>query len=310
MKRIIGLLIISCIIMPQLAFGGAWTLPKNSVWAEYYMKANWAKNDYSEDDLHRKNNDARSWGWAMIPKVEYGLTNWLTLLGNIEYKEAKYKEYARNPAWGPYSVKNHGFTAVTVGGRCRFLKDPVVLSGQIKGIIYTGYAQNDGDPDGRGEQPGLSDRSDSLEFRVLAGKLFNTKIPCYLGVETGYRFNNRGLNNDIPLFVEGGFWPTKWILIKSEIDGYFAYNPTDGDEKEYVFCRVGPAFSLTEIYNILKSLFSDGPSSFDGIGLDYITKNRTKKQLEVNLEFQYGHVIWGKNVSEDQEVIMKVSCQF
>ncbi len=311
MKKILVLIMISFIIMPQLAFGSAWTMPKNSIWAEYYMKANWAKNDYSDDDLHRKTRDARTWGWAMTPKVEYGLTDWFTILGNMEYKEGHYKEYARPPGWGPYSVKNHGLTTVSVGGRFRVLKDPVVLSGQIKGIFYTGYAQNsDGDPGERGEKPDLSDRNDSLELKALAGKLFDTKIPFYLGMETGYIFNNRDVSNAVPLLAEAGFWPFKWLLIKSEIDGYWAHDATGHTEKKYAILRIGPVFSLTEIYNILTSFFSDGPTSFEGVGLDYITKNRTKKELEVNVEVQYGNTIWGKNVSDDQEVVLKVSAQF
>jgi len=248
------------------------------------MKGQWAKHDFgSNKDLHRKNNDARSWGWSMIPKFEYGVTDWFTVLGSIEYKEAKYKEYARNPAWGPYSVKNHGFTNVDLGGRVRFLEKPVVLSGQIKASCYTGYDEG---KEGVARQPELGDRNDALDLRLLVGKKFDTAIPFYFGAETGYRFKNRDVCNDIPFFVEGGFWPCDWLLIKSEIDGYWAHDITGKLEKEYAIWRIGPVFQL--------------------FGGDDIT--RAGKSFDIGV--QYGWTFWGRNTSADQELILKVSSQF
>ncbi len=286
MKKVFLLVLLSCLVLPQLAFGGAWTLPRNDIWIEYVTKASWAKDDFGPDkDLTRKGADARSWGWGMIPKAEYGITDWFTLMGSLEYKEAKYKEYARNPAWGPYSVKNHGVTNVDFGGKFRFLKEPVVLSGQIKAQIYTAY---DKGKTGVANQPGLSDRFDAIEFRGLISRKWDTKIPFYLSSELGYRFKNRGIDNDMPFFVEGGFWAFDWLLLKTEVDGFWSHDGTGNFEKEYAIWRIGPTFQLL------------------GAGSDNVAKTESSFDISV----QYGITFWGRNTSADQEVILKVAAQY
>ncbi|MFH1309194.1 MAG: hypothetical protein ABIH85_00780, partial [Candidatus Omnitrophota bacterium] len=237
MKKIFLILTLFCITFPQLAFGGAWTLPKNNIWAEFYMKGNWSKYDFGSDrSLNRKDNGAFSYGMSIAPKIEYGLTDWITILGSFEYKEAHYKEYNRRSWWGPHRRKSHALTTVDFGTRVRFMEDPFVLSGQIKGILYTG--------DGKNKDPGLCDGNDAIDIRGLIGKKFDWQIPCYLGAESGYRFKNRHVANDIPFFVEGGFWPFKWLLLKTEVDGYFSHGSTGSIKKEYAIWRIGPVFQL------------------------------------------------------------------
>ena len=235
----------------------------------------------------------------MIPKVEYGVTDWFTVFSSLEYKEAKYKEYARNPAWGPFSVKNHAITNVNLGGKVRILKDPFVLSTQVTGSIYTGYA--DGSPDDVREQPGLSDRENSIEARLLAGKVFDTEIPFYVGAETGLRCKNRNASNDIPFFAEFGFWATDWLLLKTEIDGYYSLRQDDVLDKDYAIWRIGPIFQLLDLYRALagEDVSSSGPNG-----------SVTLSENSLNLEVQYGNTFWGKNTSADQEVVVKLSTQF
>ena len=307
MKKIIAILVLSCFLIPQLAFAGAWTLPKNNVWAEQTLKKLWAKYDYdSQHHMARKGNDARSWGWAAITKVEYGLFDWLTLLSGFEYKEGHYKEYDRNPTWGPYDTSNHAFTSFRLGAKARLLKDPVVLSIQAVGEWYTGgKSYTDPIPGsstyGPEDRPGLSDGNDSLELRVLVGKKWDTAIPFYLGAETGYRFKNRNVCSDIPFLVEGGFWPTKWLLLKSEVDGYWCNDGTGSIEKEYAVWRIGPVF---QILDIIKSIKGETISTKD------MTDTVTLQGRSLNLEVQYGNTFWGRNTSADQEIVVKVSGQF
>ncbi|MFH1836916.1 MAG: hypothetical protein ABH862_02205 [Candidatus Omnitrophota bacterium] len=302
MKKIFLMILLSCFLSPHLAFAGAWTLPQGKVRLEHTTKAIWAKEDYTVNgDLTRKDSDARTWGWSMIPKVEYGLTDWLTLFGSLEYKEAKYKEYARNPAWTPWSVKNHAVTNFDLGVKARVTPagDPWVLSGQMKASFYTGYA--DGDPDGAREQPALTDRDDNLEFRALVGRIFNTPLPSYMGAETGYRFRNRGVSDDVPFFMEGGFWPLSWLLLKTEVDGFLSVNQPGEISKGYAIWRVGPVFHLLDLYCALT-----GEDTSASSAESYITKSRNSLDLEI----QYGNMIWGENVSADQEFIVKLATQF
>ncbi|NQT33200.1 MAG: hypothetical protein HQ594_05985 [Candidatus Omnitrophica bacterium] len=303
MKKTISILLVSCILLPQLAFAGAWTLPKRNIWGEYFFKINYAKREYDSNGKSiRKANGARTWGWSMIPAIEYGVTDWLTAIWKIEYKEGHYKEYSRPGAWGPYSVKNHGVTETQVGARLRILEDPVVFSTQLKGFIYTGY--NNG-KEGLARQPGLSDACDSLEWRFLFGKFVNSKIPFYGGLETGYRWRNRDVANDIPFFVEFGFWPVKWLLVKTEIDGYWCHRGTGNIRKEYAVWRIGPVIQLLDIYRLFRGDQLKGNQFADDV---------TLKGKSFNLEIQYGETFWGRGfpngVSQDHEVVFKISGQY
>jgi len=299
MKKIVAVLLLGCLLLPQTAFAGAWTLPESHLWVEYYTKAFWAKEDFGpEGDKRRFVRDARSWGWAMIPKFEYGVFDRLTLLGGITYKEEKYKEYARPPGWGPFSVKNHGVTDVDFGARFRILENPVVLSGQVKASYYMPYdalALED-----RAELPEIGKRNDALEFRVLVGKYFNTEIPFYIGAETGYRFKNRNVCNDIPFFIEFGFWPVDWLLIKTEIDGYWSHDGTGVGEEKYAIWRIGPTIHLLTIFNHL----TGNDKKFTPSG------QITKEENSLDFEVQYGNTFWGRNTVARQELIAKVSSQF
>lgn len=295
---------IACFMLPQLAFAGAWTLPQYDFWHEWYFKWHWAKNEYGYDyAAGRKSGidkNARTWGWGMIPKLEFGLTDWMTLMTSIEYKEADYKEYAANRNW---TVKNHAVTEVTVGTRVRVLKDPIVLSLQPKFFIYTGYVEET--LSGRAESPGLSDRNDAFELRVLAGKIFEEQYPFYYGLETGYRWKNRDVANDIPFFAEFGVWPLDWLMIKTEIDGYWSHTGTGYYKKSYAIWRIGPVVELLDLYEKWRGQFIAEEKQ-----VSYITK----EQHSLNLECQFGQTFWGMGdpypMSADWEIVTKISAQF
>ena len=291
--------------MPQVAFGGAWTLPKNNVWAEYYMKYRWANFGFGDDRKINKiggpEKDARGWGWSFVPKMEYGVTDWFTLIGAVEGKTATYKEYVRNPLWPPYTKKSSALTNFEVGTRIRMLEDPVVLSTQIKGIFYTGYGKN--------KVPELYAGNDALDIRLMAAKKYDTKIPFYWGVEAGYRIKNRGVCDEVPVFAEGGFWPTSWLLVKSEIDSVWGINGTgfSSTSKDYATWRIGPALEILEIYDIIIGKLTGTSVPIDTDALIYSV---TRQGRSLTVEAQYGIMIWGRNTDMDQEVVLKLSGQF
>lgn len=276
------------------AFAGAWTVPKHKVWIEWYNKWSWSKEDFNDARVGDvKNNEGKTWGWTTEPKLEYGITDWLTFLCSLEYKENAYKEYDRPADWGPFRRKNNGVSSVKFGGRLRFLEEPVVLSGQMKVFIYPGYGNYNGDDPAYRHQPGIGDGDDALELRMLMGKSFDLplvykdlSLSCYAGAETGYRFRNRDVCNDIPFFFEAGFWPLEWLLIKGEIDGYIAHEATGSIKRDYAIWRVGPIFHI--------------------LGGDTITK----RDKQFNIEVQYGQTFSGRNTSKDQEIVIKFQTQF
>ena len=299
MRKFISLLVLACFILPQFAYGGAWTLPKNSIWAETSLKGSWAKDDFSaEKDRHRKANhgssanmrDPRSWGKSTNVKVEYGLLDQVTLLGGAEYKHNTYKEYSRPSNWGPYSFSGNAWTTTEFGARVRIYEKPVVVSTQVKAFFYSG--------NGDDKIPALTDGNSSLEFRIMASRKFETEVPFYLSSELGYKFNNRNVCNHIPFFLEGGFWPVNWLLIKSEIDGIWSHDGTGNLEKEYAIWRIGPTIQLLDVYNALT-----GNETSTG-------ESVTLEGKSINLGLQYGNTFWGRNTSADHEFIGKISFQY
>jgi len=280
----------------ECAFAGAWTVPQYKVYSEYYMKWNYAKEEFLSDGKKAKltdGNDARSWEFVMEPKFEYGVTDWLNILYSMEYKESFYKEYGRPVNWGPFARKNHGLTNIKLGGKWRLIKEPIVLTTQGRVFIYPGYGNSHGDDPAFTNQPNIGRGDDAFEWRILAGKTFDIpitskfKLPCYVNAETGYRFRTRHVCNDIPYLIEGGFWPTSWLLLKSELDGYKAHGGTGSIKESYGIWRIGGIWQVFGGDSILR----DGKKLF-------------------NIEFDYGMTLWGKNTTAFQEWILKVQTQF
>lgn len=290
MKKLIAVAVVLCVLAPQCALGGAWTLPKNEVWLEQYFKYSYADQDWTNSyGRDRKDRKAKSWGTTAITRVDYGLMDRLTWINFIEYKDQRYKEYSRPVAWGTYDKGAGDWTTYATGLQARFTKNenPLVLSGRLTGFFYLG---------GENEQPQLSDGSDGVEARFLAGKRFGEfgegmlKLPFYLGAEVGYRLHNRKLCDQIPIFLEGGFWVFDWLLIKTEIDSFWSVNGTGDIEKDWAIWRIGPTFQF---------------------GGDSVTRGKKRnKGVAVNVSLQYGNTILGRNTSDDHELILKVSFQF
>ncbi len=287
------------LLQVHYAFAGAWTVPKDHVWGEYYMKWDYAKGFLGPDGHRRYSfnqaNGFRSWEFVMEPKLEFGVTDWLTALGSVEYKEGHYKEYGRPRNFGPFERKNNGITNIKLGGRLRLIDTPVVISTQTKVFIYPGYGNYHGERGSYPNQPSIGYGDDSVEQRILIGKTFDiplpfvqfSKLPAYVGAETGYRWRTRHVASDIPYFVEGGVWPVQWFLLKSELDGYKC-NPGTGSIKEsYGIWRIGGVWQV--------------------FGGDSTLRQGGKM---FNIEFDYGMTVWGKNTTAYQEWTMKVDTQF
>jgi hypothetical protein len=295
----ISLVSLAAAFIAEKAFAGAWTVPKYKLWGEYYMKWDYAKEVFTVERKRKMlgaEKNARSWEFVMEPKIEYGVTDWLTFLSSIEYKQGNYKEYGRpnDPPlrWGSFARKHHGVTSVKIGGRLRFIEEPVVLSTQTKVFIYPGYGNYHGDDPAYQNQPSIGYGDDAVEQRILIGKKFDIQftkdfaLPCYAGAETGYRWRTRHVCNDIPYFAEAGFWPVSWFLIKTEIDGYKCHAGTGSIKEDYGIWRIG---GVWQVFG--DSILREGDKMF-------------------NLEFQYGMTLWGKNTNAYNEWVLKVQMQF
>jgi len=300
MKRFFVFILAAFLILPfvsnKKAYAGAWTVPRYKVWAEYYNKWAWAEQGFTaKRDLEEKPQDGLNWDYVAEPKFEYGFTDWLTGMFSFEYKVVNYKEYDRPPSWGSYFQKNKGVSSVKFGGKVRFIEKPMVISNQLKVSVYPGYANDNGDDASFSNQPLLGRGEDWLEYRVLFSKRLDIpmtyfhdgwKLPIYMNVETGYRWKNSYMCNDIPFLLEGGFWLNKWFLVKGEIDGYLNHDGTGSHEEDYAIWRVGL---------VLQTLGGEGI---------------TRKGTLFNVEIQYGETFWGRNTTAFKEIVMKADVQF
>ena len=112
-------------------------------------------------------------------------------------------------------------------------------------------------------------------------------LPAYFGAETGYRWRTGPVCNDIPYLFECGVWPVKWLLLKSEIDGYHTHPGTGSIKESYGIWRIGGVWEV--------------------FGGDSTLRQGNKM---FNIEFQYGRTLWGKNTTAYDEFILKVATQF
>jgi hypothetical protein len=299
-RALIALILL--VMCAQNAFAGAWTLPKYKVWGENYMKWDYAKETYDANwkrGQAGRGSDGRNWGFTMVPRLEYGVADWANFIWRMPYKQYYYKEYGRPPAWGTFVYKNHGITSVDIGGKIRIFEKPFVLSVQeLTWINVNGYGIYHGSDAGPFyNQPGLGDGEDTVDLRVIASKKWDVgmsfikegfKLPVYLSGETGYQWKNRNVCDAWVYFIEGGFWPINWLLLKSELDGYKSHDGTGSRaEKAYGILRFGFVWEV--------------------FGGDSILRKGNKL---FNLEFDYGMTIWGKNTTAYDEYVFKVQAQF
>jgi len=287
MKRYIFTVMLIAVIvtLPHEAFAGAWTVPKYKIWSELYMKATWAKEQFAANgDREQMPRDATSWGWEIEPKFEYGVTDWLNALCSFNFFESHYEEHDRPATWGSFAVKNNGMKVFTIGGKARFVQKPIVGTIQIKGYVWPGYDSSKPSSAGKGD--------DALEIRGILSKSFNLPLgyknlsfPSYLSVESGYRWRNKDVANDIPFFIECGTSPVKWLQLKSELDIVKSHAHTGKQYEDYAVWRSGVIFMV----------FGDSVK---------------RNGIIFNIECDYGSVVWGKNTTANQEIIIKVQTQF
>lgn len=292
---IVVIALLASMLFAEKAFAGAWTVPKYKVWAQEYIKWNYAKGVFTQDWKYRTitgfgANALRSWDFDQVQEIDYGVTDWFNLQWGMEEIESHWKEYDRSPGWGGFERKNHGFKNVMLGLKYQVLKVPVVVSGQTRFFIYPGeYGVWHTDDANFSNQPTIGFGENSIEQRILVSKKFfeKAKFPCYVNLETGYRWNNRHVCNSWVYFGETGVWLTKNVIAKTELDGMKSHDGTGSlNEQAYGIWRIGGIWAI--------------------LAGDPIER----KGKQFNVEFTYGMTLWGKNATANEEFVIKAYTQF
>lgn len=255
------------------AYAGAWVLPKGQFYMELYAKHFYADSDFDSDGTGKiaKNNNGAYHETYLEYKLEYGLFDKLNLLLDIPYKFCLSED-------DNGSFRNTGLTDIRLGLKYLIIEKPILTSLQLKLSLPTEYDKN--------ESPNLGTEYTDGEIRFLFGKSFS-KIPSFIGLELGYKGRGGPKNDEVPYFLEAGYFPTKRTMLKCTIDGVEGLTRT-GDEEDYAKWGVSAAYSPIGELN----------SAF----------RREGKSLSV--ELGYNNVFKGKNTGAGNEIVGKVIYQF
>lgn len=283
-----GIILYFTIGYSPYVYGGAWTVSKNHLWMEFYNKWEFANDKFDNDwdriplgwdPANAVDKGAEQWMYDFEWKIEYGLADWLNFLYSMSFEESNYKEHSRPAGWGDYSRKSRGLKYVRIGGKGRFIEDPVVFSMQLVGYLHG--------PNDEKHEPALGRGDDKLETKLLFGKSFMLgKLPSYAGLETGYRYRSDEVADDIPLFFEIGVTLFEWLMVRGEMDSWWSIEGTGDDREDYGKIRGGIVFSPSGQFSLFRA-----PSNY------------------YNIELQGGYTLWGKNTSASWEIVVKIQTQ-
>ena len=154
--------------MPQ-AWAGAWTLPRNRWYAEYFYRHFASKKSFdSEGHSGRKPKVGMFRDIRNEWKLEYGLTDWWNLLASVPYQSAHYRDDS-------VDLLNSNVGDIYVRTKFRWLENPVVSSVQFSWKIPSAYNPN--------ESPGLGDGQVDFESRIQFSRSW-TFAPYQVPVRT------------------------------------------------------------------------------------------------------------------------------
>ncbi|HTY45739.1 MAG TPA: hypothetical protein VMD52_07120 [Patescibacteria group bacterium] len=209
---------------------GAWTVPGGKLYCELYNKYYWHHAQF-DDDGHRV-------GWAYGGKynetttdlkLEYGLKDTTSLLLELPYKVAHWKD-----DFGRYTTR--GLADWWTGVKYRLATEPLITSVQARVKIPGDYNKN--------AIPALGRKQTDYELKLLFGKDLSRLINGYAKLETGYRFRTHLPTDEIPYFLEFGYNLTKALILKTTLDGVKGIPGTGEIEEDYTKWTLGTIWKI------------------------------------------------------------------
>ncbi|RMD93528.1 MAG: hypothetical protein D6814_15540, partial [Calditrichaeota bacterium] len=210
------------VFMPRNSFAGAWTQKKHG----YFLKisTNYLyttkefnhegdKLDIFQERVVYRNTSFQDFNVSLY--AEYGLFNWLTLVGSVPFKALTSK---RTELAGGGLIQNRveittaGIGDLFLAARVAVLRVPLAVSLQGGAKIPLGYDEkpsNDGPPLGTGEV--------DSEIQLLVGTSLYP-VPVYLTGGIGFRYRSGPLHDEWFFSIEAGVTHGKW-LFKANLDG-------------------------------------------------------------------------------------------
>lgn len=169
---IFRLLAAALLLVPVLpaapAWAGAWTVPKNRWYVEYFWRYFYSKHQYdASGDSSRRPTTGRFTDIRNELKLEYGLTDWWNLLASAPYISSHYRDDnvdLLRTGVGDINLR----TKFRVWNRPTMFKNPTVVSTQFGVKIPDAYDVN---------QDPLGDGQWDLESRVMVSQAWQFRAP-------------------------------------------------------------------------------------------------------------------------------------
>lgn len=272
-------LAVCVIFVSGSAFAGAWAQEDRGLYLQLTLGAETASSQYKETgqtfQLLSEDDKGSFTSLSSSLYAEFGLAPKLTLVGSTDFRQVTLD-----------STEVHstarGFSDFRVGARYQFLDaGSFVMSAFVGGKFPTGYTPDP--PELRAAT--LGNGVNAYEGRLLAGYSFYP-VPAYLSAEVGYRLRGSRKTGpssradypaEIPYFVEAGWSPTDWMMLRGFVDGVYGLG---------------------------------SPVAIEGISLTPLTQRYVKVGPSVIFSFlddyavqiNYSYTIWGINALQSHQV--------
>lgn len=292
------LLVFLAVLVPQLAFAGAWTMKEGGMYNRF------AFNYYYADNLFNKSGDSnpmpmrgrfydRNINWY----EEYGISDRLTFISSVYYKWLNANDmYVKS--------ESEGIGDLDLGLKYKLYDGPVVIS--LQGLVKYGQLYGV-------EDPQIGNHQNDYELRLLLGRSL-WPLPAYCGAEVAYRLRDNGPSDEFRYLLEVGGNFTKKFSARLKLDGIHAIGNADSRS----FHEPMPTFGnlaltdllLKPVNGVSSSVGSQGVSfanlqalsnptlatEYDLIKLDMTLAYQLTEKMGVELEVT--PAIYGENTSK------------
>lgn len=199
-------------VFSSSAWGGAWCMPKGSLYSKLTYNYYFAVDTFDEDGHKRRNPNGSSFRDENITWYnEYGLLDNLTLFASVPYKWLKSRyRFTEGGDLKSTTFTYEGLGDVDLGIKYGLLKDPVVLSLQFLTKVAWFYDRDEEVPPGNNQT--------DYELKVLMGKSL-WPFPGYCGLEMGYRWRTGSPSDEYRYLVEFGMDLVKNLSCRIKLDG-------------------------------------------------------------------------------------------
>lgn len=268
MKHLLGaLLLLIVLATAQQATAGAWTQPAGQSYNRLAVNYFYAERNFTDNgDRMSFANDGEFYDLNLSYYLEYGLSDELTLISSVYYKQIEYEDNS-------IETRSYGLGDLDLGLKYQLLKLPggaLSLQGLVK--IPELYDENDRLPLGNGQY--------DSELRLLFGQSLSRLFPGYCNVEIGYRWRNEAPSDEFRYLAEVGTNLGHSFYGRIKLDGLLsigngetlmdaAGNPTITTEFDLLKLDVTIGYQLTPKWGIEAAYTPALTGEFTAAGATY-----------------------------------------